>query len=444
MKKGTSIVLLFLLLSVVLIACSGNDEGTSGTGNEADDVEIIGGDSDDAVELTFWTFQGLHVNFFEDAVLSWNEEFPDREIKLIAETYPYDNMHNNLLLALQSGVGAPDIADIEISRFSNFLQGDVQLLPLNNVIEPELANFVEARLDIYSKDGNYYGLPTHVGATVMYYNKEIMDEAGVNIDDIVTWDDYVEAGLQVKEATGKPITTIEAQDRWSFWPLITQRQSDFFDSNGNVTADNPENIEVLQFLKDMIHVHDIAIPTPDGRHHEEAYYGFMNDGGAASVWMPMWYMGRFLDFMPDLKGKMEIRPLPAWEDGGFRSAGMGGTGTVVTNQTEHEQLAKDFLMYAKGSEEGNIKLWEIMGFDPPRWDVWESDALQADNKYYQYFGDYLFDMLLDIREEIHPVTITEKTPDIDGYLNTNTYHYVLREGNQTPEEALKEAADHVR
>lgn len=83
-------------------------------------------------------------------------------------------MHNNLLLAVQSGVGAPDMADIEISKFANFLKGTPQLEPLNDIVDPVKDKMIQSRLDIYSKDGTVYGLPTHVGASVMYYNTEIL------------------------------------------------------------------------------------------------------------------------------------------------------------------------------------------------------------------------------------------------------------------------------
>lgn len=176
----------------------------------------------------------------------------------------------------------------------------------------------------------------------------------------------------------------------------------------------------------------------------EEFYGYMNDGGAGSILAPIWYMGRFIDSMPDLEGKIAIRPMPAWEEGGNRSAGMGGTGTVVTNQSEATDLAKEFLAYTKLSEEGNINLWTVLGFDPPRWEVWESEAVREDNKYYQYFGEGIFDTLLDVKDEIHELNITENTPDVATEYNTNVAENVLRQQAQSPEEALKEAADKIR
>lgn len=435
--------ILALTASAFTLAACG-DSGGDDASAAAEDVEVFGADSEDATELTFWTFQDLHNQFFESAVERWNEEFPDRQISLVAEVYPFDQMHNNLLLSLQSGQGAPDLADIEVRQIANYLQGDIPLVPLNDVVEPELDSMVTSRFDIYSRDGNYYGIDYHVGATVMYYNQEILDQAGVDIDSIETWDDYVAAGHEVVNNTDAVMTTFETEDAFSFWQHISQRESDMFDSDGNVTLDNDINIETLQFMHDMIHEEGIASVASGGRHHEESYYGFMNDGGAASVMMPMWYMGRFLDYMPDLEGKMQIRPLPRWEEGGNRSTGMGGTGTVVTNQASDQELAKDFLAYAKLSEEGNIALWEVLGFDPIRHDVWDSEALRADNRYYRYFHDDIFDILLEIRDEITDLNITDQTTNAEQELVSNTLHNALRTQSQTPEQALRQAADEVR
>ena len=66
---------------------------------------------------------------------------------------------------------------------------------------------------------------------------------------------------------------------------------------------------------------------------------------------------------------------------GDRSAGMGGTATVIPKQAKQVDLAKDFLKFAKASKEGNIKLWTVLGFDPLRWDVWDSDELKTKSIY---------------------------------------------------------------
>lgn len=46
----------------------------------------------------------------------WNEENPDRKVKLVLSNMAYDDMHNKLSLALESGEGAPDVVDIELEN----------------------------------------------------------------------------------------------------------------------------------------------------------------------------------------------------------------------------------------------------------------------------------------------------------------------------------------
>ena len=395
--------------------------------------------------LTFWTFQQFHVVFMEDAVATWNEANPDKQIELKSDVYPYEEMHNKLLISLQAGIGAPDLADIEISMFANYLKGTPpSLVPLNDVVEPVLDKTIKSRFDNFAKDGKYYGIDYHVGATVMYYNTEILGQAGVNVDDIITIEDYVEAGKKVVAKTGKPMTTIEVTEHWTFYPLISQRGSDIFDENGEVILDNETNIDTLQALVDWVYTDEIAIPAPGGFHHSEEYWGFMNKGGAASLMMPMWYMGRFVDYMPDLKGKIAIRPLPTWTEGGNRSAGMGGTGTAITIQCKNQELAKEFLAAAKLSKEGSIKTWTILGFDPLRWDVWDAPEMSEPNKFTDYFGTGIFDMLLEVKDEIIPTNVTENFPAAINLLKANVTFKAVKERSLTPEEVLKQVADELR
>ncbi len=389
--------------------------------------------------LTFWTFQEVHTAFMKDAVESWNKANPKEQIELKIDVLPYDDLHNKLLISLQAGTGAPDLADIEISKFANFLKGKKPgLAPLNKYIAKYLDKIIIGRMDSYKKDGNYYGIDYHVGASVMYYNTDYMKAAGVDIDKIVTWDDYEAAGKQVLAKTGKPMCTVESTEHWSFYPLIVQQGSDFLDKNGNGQLDNPINVKTLEYLKKLVD-EGVAVVAPGGFHHSEEYWSFMNNGGAASVWMPLWYMGRFTSYMPKLSGKIAVRPLPVWTKGGARSAGMGGTGTAVTTQSKKMDLACRFLVYAKASEEGSVKTWTILGFDPIRWDAWTDPAMKAKNQYTDYFGTGVFDMLVSIKDEIKGINVGAKFPQAVTLVQKNVMFKVLGEKSATPAQALADA-----
>lgn len=186
-----------------------------------------------ATELSYWTFVELHGQHFEKMLEKWNAANPDRQIKLNVTVMPYDDMHNKLSIAVQTGVGAPDIADIELGKFPDFLAGTPQLEPLNDVAEPFKGTVVQSQLDLYSKEGNIYGLSTHVGATVAFYNTEILEQAGVDYKTIVTWDDFKKAGMQVYEKTGKYMGTADTSAIWQESLLLAQQGSDLTDEAGN-------------------------------------------------------------------------------------------------------------------------------------------------------------------------------------------------------------------
>lgn len=92
----------------------------------------------------------------------------------------YDDMHNKLSLALESGKGAPDVVDIELGKFPSFTNGKIGLMDLTDAIAPYKDNIVESRLDIYGKDGKYYGLTISIYAGLAMFNESYMLWKGNN------------------------------------------------------------------------------------------------------------------------------------------------------------------------------------------------------------------------------------------------------------------------
>ena len=109
------------------------------------------------------------------------------------------------LRLLESGEGAPDVVDIELGNFPAFTTGEIGLMDLTDAIEPYKDKVVESRLDLYGKDGKYYGFPTHVGTTVAFYNTEALEAAGIDYTAIKTWEDFKNAGVKYKELPERPL-----------------------------------------------------------------------------------------------------------------------------------------------------------------------------------------------------------------------------------------------
>ena len=402
-------------------------------------------ESQEPTQLTFWTYVEQHTEFMQDAVDTWNAAHPDEMIELKTETYPTEDMHSKLLITLQSGDGAPDLVDVNVARFSDFMQGDSKVfVELNDIIEPEKESFLEPVLDIYKYDGNYYGIEYHVGAPMMFYNTEILDQAGVKVEDIVTWDDLHEAGKKVLEATGKPIITFEVNDSWSYYIMAGEKYGDYFDADGNCIIDSETNAEVLDFMLSMIE-DGTAVTTPGGGFHTEEYYGYMSQGGAAAMLECMWYMGRFTDYMPELSGKIQMAAPPVWDEDSVYPV-FGGTATSITTQCENQDLAKRFLAEAKISKEGAAKIWNVLGFDPLRWDIWDTDVMKQENKYTDYFGKDIFDVVLGMKDKFHPSNITA-SPQFslaNSLVASDILFRVLNEKSATPQEALASAAEEIK
>jgi arabinosaccharide transport system substrate-binding protein len=148
---------------------------------------------------------------------------------------------------------------------------------------------------------------------------------------------------------------------------------------------------------------------------------------------------------------MAIRPIPIF-DGSvngikskFLSTGMGGTGTAVTMQSKNLDLAKRFLVWVKGSKEANIAIWQQLGFDPMRWDVWTDPAMREPNKFTRYFqNNDIFGMMVAAKNGLNTTIVSGNYPDVIDILKRNVSFQAIVEQSKTPEQALMDAAAQLR
>lgn len=437
MMKKWMVVFMVLCLTLFLWGC-GKSNNAGGETSVLD-----GGAGENATELSYWTFVELHGQHFEKMLGKWNAENPERQIKLNVTVMPYDDMHNKLSIAVQSGTGAPDIADIELGKFPDFLSGTPQLEPLNDVIDPYRDTIVKSRIDLYSKADVNYGIPTHVGASVAFYNTEILEEAGVNYQDIVTWEDFKKAGIQVYEKTGKYMGTADTSAAWQASMLLAQQGADLTDDSGNPIVNSEAMVKAMTLLKDL-QDNNVIATIAGGQPDTEEAYGEFNAGNYATAFMPLWQMSRYTNYMSDLFGKIAIAPIPVIEEGMPRSVGGGGTGTVVTKTAKDVQLAKDFLAFAKLSLDANKEIWNTLGFDPVNMDVWDMKDVthNAENQFVKYFVNNPFDVLNEIRDEIRLIKSTSASPTINNVLCTTTFNEIFEDGKDITE-ALNDAQKQI-
>lgn len=157
-------------------------------------------------------------------------------------------------------------------------------------------------------------------------------------------------------------------------------------------------------------------------------------------------MSRFKDYMPEMKGKYDITTCPVFEEGQKCSVGIGGTGTVVTNQCENPELAAEWLAWAKCSEEGENLIWNELGFDVCNTALWSDEAFAYDesNIYNTFFRVKPYEVLNELAENdaIGTIYTTKNSPTLNDYMCTTTLNNVLEDGMDV-EEALQDAQDYL-
>ncbi len=425
------------------------DDGAAAE-EEAQAVTTVG--DPNGTHLECWSFVEAHNTFYAKMVDKWNEANPDRTIEITFTTYPYESNHTKLLTSLQAGTGAPDICDVEMGQVPNVYEGlDTWLYPLDDAMAPYAADMLTSRLDAYKgSDGKQYGAPFHVGATVQYYNMAVLEEAGItqeDVDAVVTWDDWAALGERYLDAIGRPEgkywTSVDTGGVDWQWIAMAEYGEDWTGGSADAAA----NVQ-LESVKKMLTMEQewvnsgLAEVSPDG--HVDLEAGFQNilDHNIVSFPKAMWYMSRFINYMPEEKGNWYIAKCPVFEEGQDCSVGIGGTGTVVTAQSVDPALAADFLCYAKMSPEGETMIWEDLGFDVCNTSLWSDDAFAHDesNQYNTFFRNYPYDVLNSIKDQIGTVMTVPISPTINEQMCNVTLNDILENGVSV-DEALQTAQD---
>ena len=130
-----------------------------------------------------------------------------------------------------------------------------------------------SRVQMYGKDDNWYGIDFHLGASVCYYNMDIMNEAGVDPANIVTWDDYFEAGKQVLEKTGKPMLAVETADLFLPQMMLLEKGVQYVDEKGQPNIDTKEHAEIIEYIRKMIDAGICEIAPGGGFHNAIMVHG---------------------------------------------------------------------------------------------------------------------------------------------------------------------------
>ncbi|MCP4385307.1 MAG: carbohydrate ABC transporter substrate-binding protein [Hyphomicrobiales bacterium] len=203
-------------------------------------------------------------------------------------------------------------------------------------------------------DGKIVGAPNHLSEVVFFYNKDLIDQAGVDIDAIQTWDDFLAAVKQVKEAGITPIM-VGGGEKWPmhfYWSYLVMRIGGA-DALADARAEGGEGFNSEVFVQAGERLQELAElePFQDGwlatMFPQSA--GLWGDGEGAFHLMGGWILNTQRNNATDGVGltedKIGIFSFPIVEGGkGEKTATLGGiNGWLITEGAPPEAI--DFVKH---------------------------------------------------------------------------------------------------
>ena len=108
-------------------------------------------------------------------------------INLTVDVVSWNDIYTVVNTRIANGE-APDILNIDV--FADY-QADDLLLPAQDYVSEETyAKFYDSFLEQSNVDGTIWAIPDLASARAMYYNKDILDEVGVEVP--TTWDELTD------------------------------------------------------------------------------------------------------------------------------------------------------------------------------------------------------------------------------------------------------------
>ena len=194
MKRKVSF-LLCLTVAGLLVGCGGNKKAavTMPANGGNSEITTVGEAEVEAkgepVVINYYDWDIPNQKFIDD----FNEANPD--IKVVVHNIPANGERLTKLDILAMSGGDMDVMAIsDGDQFTRFESG--MLAPLDEYIERDGLD-MEASFGRYAiwgqSDGTYYGIPFRATQSVIYYNKDMFDEAGVTYpSDDWTLEKYIE------------------------------------------------------------------------------------------------------------------------------------------------------------------------------------------------------------------------------------------------------------
>ena len=360
MKKEYSLFLMSLF--VILLAACGN-------GEESGEVSA---ESEEKTKIEYW-----HVNAETQGGNTVNqivEEFNAQSdtVEVVARYNPdmYAGLMSNMQAEVASG-NSPAVVQVGWA-FLDYFSENFEYVEPQEVIEnyhEEDTNFLEDNflpniLELgQNAEGTQVGIPYSLSNPILYINKDMLQEAGLDSEGPETWEEVREYSEAINKATGNYGVYIqEPADSWGQQAMVESNGASFID-DGKASFASDEGIEVFQYYQDLVN-DELALHIG----WDQGIQSFI-DGNVGMLYTTIAQRNNI-----ESNASFDVTTLqsPTWE-GKEKRVPAGGAMLSITAQDEEEQAAAwEFMKYLYSVE--SIAEWtKGTGYVPPREGVSDSE-----------------------------------------------------------------------
>lgn len=334
-----------------------------------------------------------------EAIARFNENNPDVEVKQTCVPVTSWSDFIQKWITMSTSGEAPDVINIGLEAVQMAVSNDL-LMPLDEIVSEDQdlskvkEEYAPVLLDGFSVDDNLYGLPNGTQTMVMYYNKTMFDEAGLEYPkDGWTWDEFYEDAKKLTKSDGSVYGFGLSSSYFQLTPWWSTNNTALVDENQNPALNSKKMVESVEFLDKL--VKEKVTPDPIS---SDVYTMF------SSKQLAMVGAGRWV--------------LNTWQDAGLTNADFdcvqwpvnekegsvfGGAAWCISKNTENKELSIELLkslvsedtlkaVAAGGQQvpptESLATDTEIMGTTPDNIEgIWKAVTVASPVAAPTYFGD---------------------------------------------------------
>lgn len=333
-KKVAALALSSALLVTALSGCGGTATASESGGK---------------INIQYWHINGE--NQGGGAVQSFIDEFNASQDRIVVEgryNKGYDDLLKNLQADTSAG-NAPSIVQVSWSNIEYFPANFAYVSP-EEIIKtsfPEDADFLsntfeDSILDLAkSNDGTLAGIPYSVSNPVLFYNADLLRQAGLSEDGPKSWSEFVSFAKTVKEQTGKYGAYLQEGDTWVLQALLESGGASMLTyENGVPTATfaSEKGKAAMQSYADMVLTDQSAVHLTSADDGLKAF----NDGEVA---MCISSIAKATNIINSANFDVRSTGFPTF-DGEDRAVPAGGCYLAITAQdTEEQKAAWEFMKF---------------------------------------------------------------------------------------------------